>query len=109
MKKLLPFVLFILFLILLCGCTKNASEIATDASLHHVAVIERQIKEKCPTGDFNASIATLKASIQTQLATCKAEKAELKQKNNTLLAVLIGLIAVIVALNWIKIKTRIFK
>lgn len=99
----------LLVLLLLSGCAKSASETATEAALAQTESIYQQIKKECPTAEINAPIAALKATIENQLASCVAEKGQLKERNRTLLAILIGLIAIIVAVNWVKIKTRVFK
>lgn len=99
----------IFFLLALFGCAKTATETATEAALHQANAIEQQIKKECPQAKIDAPITALKATIENQLASCQAEQATLRAKNNTLLAILFGLIAVIVAVNWVKIKTRIFK
>ena len=103
MKRLL------ILLPILTACVKNASETAAETSLHQVSVIEQQIKKECPTAKIDEPIKALKSSINTQLAVCESQKATLEEKNNTLLAILIGLVAIIVVINWTKIKTRIFK
>lgn len=99
----------LIIIVLLTGCAKNASETAAETSLHQVSAIEQQIKKECPTAKIDESIKALKSSINTQLAVCESQKATLEEKNNTLLAILIGLIAIIVVVNWTKIKARIFK
>lgn len=100
-------IFIIAILLSLTACAKTASESATEASLHQVAVIEQQIKKECPTAKIDSQITALQASIKTQLLTCESEKATLKERNNLLLAILIGLISVIIALNWFKIKKRL--
>lgn len=114
MKEFVKFIITIFLGLLLVGlfltgCVQNASETATETSLHQVSVIEQQIKKECPTAKIDESIKALKSSINTQLAVCESQKATLEEKNNTLLAILIGLIAIIVVVNWTKIKARIFK
>ena len=99
----------IILLALLSGCAKSASETATEAALAQTGAIYQTIKKECPTAKIDEQIAALKATIQNQLASCEAEKGKLRERNNTLLAILIGLIAVIVAVNWLKIKTKIFR
>lgn len=94
--------------ILLYGCAKSPVETATDASLGQVDVLQEQIKKDCPTVNYDKQINALRDSIKTQLATCESQMGQLKERNNTLLAILIGLIAVIVAFNWAKIKTKVF-
>ena len=94
---------------LLTACVQNASETAAETSLHQVNAIKEQIKKECPAAKIDEPIKALKASINTQLAVCESQKATLEEKNNTLLAILIGLVAIIVVINWTKIKTRIFK
>lgn len=99
----------ILIALLLTACVQNASETAAETSLHQVSAIEQQIKKECPTAKIDEPIKALKSSINTQLAVCESQKATLKEKNNTLLAILIGLIVVIVIINWIKIKAGVTK
>lgn len=98
---------FFLFILCLCGCAKNASETAAEASLSQVNAIEQQIKKDCPTVNYDKQMESLRNSIRTQLATCEAQKDTLKERNDTLLAILIGLIAIIAVINFGKIK-RLF-
>ena len=100
---------FFWFILCLYGCTKSPVETATDASLGQVDALQEQIKKDCPTVNYDKQINALRDSIKTQLATCESQMGQLKERNNTLLAILIGLIAVIVAFNWAKIKTKIFR
>lgn len=97
-----------LFILCLCGCAKNASETAAEASLGQVAALEQQIKKDCPTVNYDKQMESLRNSIKTQLETCEAQKATLKERNNTLLAILVGLIAIIAVINFGKIK-RLFR
>lgn len=101
--------ILLILTVLINGCAKTASQTATEAALHQTSAIYQQVKKQCPQADIDAPIAALKATIQNQLASCESEKGKLQERNNTLLAVLIGLIAVIVALNWVKIKTKVFR
>lgn len=101
----------IIFILVAClfGCAKTPVETATDASLGQVDALQEQIKKDCPTVNYDKQMNALRDSIKTQLSTCEAKMGELKERNNTLLAILIGLIAVIIAFNWAKIKTKVFK
>ena len=99
----------ILLILCLLGCAKTPVETATDASLGQVDALEQQIKKDCPTVNYDKQMNALRASINTQLATCESKMGELKERNNTLLAILGGVIAVIIVACWGKIKTRIFK
>lgn len=101
--------IILIALLLLTACVQNASETAAETSLHQVKAIEQQIKKECPTAKIDESIKALESSINTQLAVCESQKATLEEKNNTLLAILIGLIVVIIIINWIKIKTGVAK
>lgn len=103
------FAILLIFALLLNGCAKNASQTAAETSLSQVNAIEQQIKKECPMAKFDDSLDALRSSIKTQLATCEAQKDVLKERNNTLLAILIGLIAIIVIINWIKIKNGVLK
>lgn len=96
--------IIIVLLFLLSGCAKNASESATDTSLNNLHVIQHKIDKECPRADFTAEIMALESSIKNQLAVCETEKGNLREKNNTLLAILIGLIALIVVKYWNKLK-----
>lgn len=99
----------VIFALLLNGCAKTASETATESALAQTNAIYQQIKQQCPQAEINDSIAALKATIQNQLASCEAEKGKLKERNNTLLAILCGILAIIVAINWVKIKAKVLK
>lgn len=112
MKEFVKFILTIflgllLFGWFLTGCAKTASETATEAALSQTAALHQQIKKECPTVNFDTSINALKSTITNQLASCEAEKGRLREKNNTLLAILIGLISVIVVVKWFKIKSKV--
>ena len=91
------------------GCAKTATETAAETSLNQINVIEKKIKKECPAVNIEEEINTLRSSINTQLVMCETQKDTLKEKNNTLWAVLIGLVGMIIVFNWAKIKTRIFK
>lgn len=108
-NTLYKIVIFAFLLITLCSCAKTASETATEAALAQTVAIHQQIKKECPAAKIDEPIAALKATITNQLAACHAEKGKLKERNNTLLAILCGIIAIIVAVNWVKIKTKVFK
>ena len=99
----------IICLVLLCGCAKSAVEKATEATLHQATAIEQQIKKECPQAQIEEPMKALRSMIDNQLASCESQMGQLKERNNTLLAILIGLVVVILAFNWAKIKTRIFK
>ena len=105
--KIVVICAFFWFILFLGGCVQNASETAAEASLNQVNVIEKQIKKDCPTLKIDDTLNALRASIKTQLQVCESQKDILKEKNNTLLAILIGLIVVIIMMNWIKIKTGV--
>ena len=79
---------------LLSGCVKNASETATETSLNQVNVIEQQIKKECPTAKFDEQMNALRDSIKNQLAVCETEKSVLRERNNTLIVILIGIVLV---------------
>lgn len=104
----MKFFLILLIFSVLIGCAKTAPESAADTSLHQVDALHEKIKKDCPGANFDKDIAALQSSINTQLATCEAQMGELKERNNTLLAILGGLIAVILVACWGKIK-GIFK
>lgn len=95
---------YVLILLLLSGCAKNASESAAETSLHQVSVIEQQIKKECPTAKFDEQMNALRENIKTQLATCETEKGVLRERNNTLLVILIGLVLLIGISKWSKIQ-----
>lgn len=100
------FIIWILlgYLFLLSGCAKNASESAADTSLNNLHVIQHKIDKECPKADFTAEIMALESSIKNQLAVCETEKGNLREKNNTLLAILVGLLALIAVKYWNKLK-----
>lgn len=82
---------FLIIILLLTGCAKNASQTAADASLQQVNVIEQQIKKECPTAKFDDQMNALRDSIKSQLAICEAQKGTLEERNNTLIVVLLGI------------------
>ena len=67
-----------LFILLLCGCAKTASETAADAALHQVDAVEQQIKKECPTAKIDKDMDALRSSIKSQLATCESELARVE-------------------------------
>lgn len=98
--------LIIILSMLLSACVKSASEMASDTALYQTEVVYQQIKKECPMADIEEPIKVLKTAIKTQLSSCEAEKQSLREKNNTLLAILIG---VIVVFGILKIKKGLFK
>lgn len=98
---------YLVILLALFGCAKNASEVATDTALNQVGVVEQQIKKECPTAKIDDALNALRGTIHTQLATCNAEKETLQQKNNTLWLALFSILLILGVANWQKIK-RIF-
>lgn len=98
---------YLVILLVLCGCAKTATETAAETALNQVGVVEQQIKKECPTAKIDDAMNALRGTIQTQLATCNAEKETLQQKNNTLWVILIGILIVIGVSKWQQIK-RIF-
>ena len=86
------------------SCAKAPIESATDASLGQVDALEQQIKKDCPTVNYNKQMNALRASINTQLATCESQLGELNERNNTLLAIIAGLVAIMAILFWNKLK-----
>lgn len=97
-------ILMIATVLLSGGCAKNASENAADASLGQVGVVEQQIKKECPTAKIDGAINALRSAIKTQLLTCESEKATLRERNNTLIVIIIGIIAVLGVAKWAKIR-----
>lgn len=85
---------YLLALLLLFGCAKNASETAAQNSLNQLHVIQHKIEKECPTANFNEEIKALESGIINQLETCEAQKDTLKERNNTLLVILFGIIVV---------------
>lgn len=98
---------YVLLSLFLIACTQTASQTATDASLGQVASVEAQIKKECPTAKINDSLDALRASIKTQLAVCESEKQALRERNNTLVVIILGILIVLGVANWAKIK-RLF-
>lgn len=96
-----------ILLLFLASCAQSASQTATDASLNQVASVEAQIKKECPTAKINDSLDSLRASIKTQLAVCESEKQTLRERNNTLAVIILGILIVLGVANWAKIK-RLF-
>lgn len=100
---------YLVILLVLTGCAKTASETATEAALSQTAALHQQIKKECPAANFDKQIEAINNVIKTQLASCESQMGQLKERNNTLLAILLGLIGIIIAVNWVKIKTKVFK
>jgi hypothetical protein len=89
--------------LILIGCAKTPTETITETALNQTETIYQQIKKQCPEAKIDDQIAILKQIIKTQLATCETEQDKLKERNNTLWAVIIGIIAIFF------IKQRWFK
>ena len=87
-------IVFTLLSLILTGCAKTASETATDAALAQTEAITQIIKKECPTAKINEHMASLKTMIKTQLSTCEVEKGQLRERNNTLLVILVGILVV---------------
>ena len=104
----LHFTILLILAVLQSGCVKSPVDTATDASLGQVDALQQQIKKDCPTVNYDKQMDALRDSIKTQLATCEAKLGEAHQKNNTLLVIIIGIIAVIITACWNKLK-GIFK
>lgn len=62
-----------LFILLLCGCAKTPQEIATGAVLGQVNAVEQAIKKECPQAKIDEQINALRATVQSQLATCESQ------------------------------------
>ena len=97
------------YMLMLYGCAKSASETATEAALHQTQAVYQQVKKECPTAKIDESIAALQATIKSQLAACESEKGKLRERNNTLIVILIGILAVLGVANWAKLKARFIK
>lgn len=101
------FAILLILTLLLNGCVKNAAESAAETSMNQINVIEHQIKKQCPEAEIDDEIAALRSSVRTQLEVCEAQKATLREKNNTLIVILLGILIVFVIAKWQKIKRLI--
>lgn len=94
--------LFVL-LLLLCGCAKTPTETIAEEALNKTEEIHQKIKKECPTAKFDTEISDLQKTIKTQLAVCESEQDKLRERNNTLIVVIIGIIVVFLTKQrWIK-------
>lgn len=93
----------ILIALALLGCAKTPTETITEAALQKTEEIHQKIKNECPTAKFDNEIADLQKTIKTQLAMCESEQGKLKERNNTLIVIIIGIIIVLITKQrWIK-------
>lgn len=98
MKKLT-----IILAIIIAGCAKTAPELATEAALNQVSAVEAKIKQECPQAKIASEIMVLRSSIKSQLAACEANIQTYRERNNTLIVIIIGMIVVFLAKQrWVK-------
>ena len=83
--------------LLMCGCAKTPQEIATGAVLGQVGAVEQAIKKECPTAKIDEQINALRATVQSQLATCESQISVERSEKRTWQVVAGGLLLVIVA------------
>lgn len=95
---------FILLILCLMGCAKNASESAAETSLNQLHVIQQKIEKECATADFDKEIKALESSIKNQLEICETQKGTLRERNNTLIVILIGIALIFGISKWAKIQ-----
>jgi len=96
MKKLL-------IALALIGCAKTAPELATETALNQVSAVEAKIKKECPQAKIDRDIIALQSSIKSQYASCEERLQTYKERNNTLIVIIIGMIIVFLAKQrWIK-------
>lgn len=87
----------LLFILLLGGCAKTAPETATDAALAQVGAVEQAIKKECPAAKIDEQMNALRATVQSQLATCESQISVERSEKRTWQVVAGGLLLVIVA------------
>lgn len=88
---------------LLIGCAKTAPEMATETALNQVSAVEAKIKKQCPQADIDRDIIALQSSIKSQYASCEERLQTYRERNNTLIVIIIGMIVVFLAKQrWIK-------
>ena len=93
----------ILIALALIGCAKTAPELATEAALNQVSAVEAKIKQECPQAKIASEIMVLRSSIKSQLAACEANIQTYRERNNTLIVIIIGMIVVFLAKQrWVK-------
>ena len=83
---------YILVLLVLLGCAKSAPQSATEAALQQTHAIHQQIKKECPTAQIDEPIKALTSMINNQLASCESETGRLRERNNTLTVIIIGIV-----------------
>lgn len=91
------FTILLIFTLLLSGCAKTPQEIATDAVLGQVGAVEQAIKKECPTVKIDEQINALRATVQSQLATCESQISVERSEKRTWQVIAGGLVLVIVA------------
>ena len=95
MKQIILAFIFLAFILLLCGCTKTATETATDAALQQVDAVEQQIKKQCPEAKIDKSMDALRSSINSQLATCELQRAKIESDKVKWQVAFFGLLLVV--------------
>lgn len=89
--------------LLLLGCTTSAPELATETALNQVSAVEAKIKKECPQAKIDRDIIALQSSIKSQYASCEERLQTYKERNNTLIVIIIGMIVVFLAKQrWVK-------
>lgn len=98
MKKLIT-----ILAIITAACTQTAPEMATEAALNQVSAVEAKIKKQCPQADIDRDIIALQSSIKSQYASCEERLQTYRERNNTLIVIIIGMIVVFLAKQrWVK-------
>lgn len=91
------FSILLIFTLLLSGCAKTPQEIATDAVLGQVGAVEQAIKKECPEAKISEQINALRATVQSQLATCESQISVERSEKRTWQVIAGGLLLAIVA------------
>lgn len=92
----------LLIALALIGCTQTAPEMATEVALNQVSAVEAKIKQECPQAKIDKDIIALQSSIKSQYASCEERLQTYRERNNTLIVIIIGIVIVFGVSKWAK-------
>ena len=96
------FTILLILTVLISGCAKTAPELATEAALNQVSAVEAKIKQECPQAKIDKDILALQSSIKSQYASCEERLQTYRERNNTLIVIIIGIAIVFGVSKWAK-------
>lgn len=97
------FTILLFFTVLLSACAKTPQESATDAAMAQIGAVEHTIKKECPDAKIDKDMDALRASVQSQLATCESQISVERAKRRTWQVASFALMGLVAILLYIKI------